>query len=68
MSEWQPIETAPKNGEEILVWQHGFAYMLAHWDLEAKCWARYYMNDEPGLLHPSYWQRLSPPPQKQPNE
>ncbi len=30
-NEWQPIETAPKDGAEILVWGKGEGVVVAHW-------------------------------------
>lgn len=31
VSQWQPIDTAPKNGRTILVWMHNQA-LVAYWD------------------------------------
>lgn len=33
MSQWQPIETAPKDGRRLLVWD-GDDWNVAHWDAE----------------------------------
>lgn len=32
MSEWRSIDTAPKDGTRILVWEHGERMDVAHFD------------------------------------
>lgn len=33
-NEWQPIETAPRDGSEILIWSHAFSgtVVIVRWD------------------------------------
>lgn len=63
---WQPIETAPKDGTLILVYYLGWdedaimTYDLAHYDNE---WVD--RNDDPLPDKPSYWMPL--PPLKSPD-
>ena len=38
MSEWQPIETAPKDGTDIDLWLHGFRVADCYWDKVAGEW------------------------------
>ncbi len=59
-SEWQPIETAPKDGTYLLLWwphwyaQAGVGYFEhGHWHAE------YALSDEVG---PTHWMRLPAPP------
>lgn len=66
MSEWLPIESAPKDGTQILG--------LRGNDARAVFWGEYYvgcwmtgrtlptMNGEPETFNPTHWQPLPPPP------
>jgi hypothetical protein len=62
MSEWQKIETAPKDGRSILIWQSRTArpWKVARWDLT---WQRWLFggkaNAQPQISH---WQPLPDPP------
>ena len=60
MSEWQPIETAPRDGTEILLWEDG--YILGSWVEEYG-----YFADPDGHLwknrQPTHWMPLPAPPQ-----
>jgi hypothetical protein len=65
VSEWQPIETAPKDGTRILIFGarecYGGDYIsLAYWD---HWWRGDY--DEPVYVdEPTHWMPLPPPPQQ----
>ncbi len=69
MSEWQPIETAPKDGTEILVFIDGNIFQ-AHQD-EQLDWCMPFAkahgcgccgwNDD----KPTHWMPLPPPPKEQ---
>ena len=71
MSEWQPIETAPKDGTPIIVARHmpswGWVRGWATW--ESVCgisgWlSRGFFNPpgELGLAHPTHWMPLPEQP------
>ncbi len=63
--QWQPIETAPKDGEEIwafngeqarMFWLEGDGYAL--W-----CWADPLLSEcDPSPEPPTHWMPLPPPP------
>lgn len=38
MSEWLPIDTAPKDGTKIDVWQRDLRYTNAFWSGTEECW------------------------------
>ncbi len=57
MNDWQPIETAPKDGTEILTWDGNEHQIL--WWLDAVGW----VGDDDFLDKlPTYWQPLPEPP------
>ena len=62
MSEWQPIETAPKDGTPILTayYDDGKNYRVAPswWNKHLPCWYGY------GRIQPSYWMPLPAPPKE----
>ncbi len=63
MSEWQPIETAPRDGERVLVaWKvtSGFEIHVGYWSGD---WREAYAHailDE--LESPTQWMPISQPP------
>lgn len=62
MTEWNPIETAPKDGQRLLVWSEWFGTtMIAFWqDFGGyKCW-----EGENGhrKLKPTHWMPLPKAP------
>ncbi len=56
MSNWQPIETAPKDGSEVLGWCEGHVFHLIAWD--GKKW----LADDGFRCVPSHWQPLPKAP------
>ena len=56
MTEWQPIETAPRDGRELLlISMPGKAYGIGSY--RAEIWW-----DWPWSMPPSHWLPLPPPP------
>ena len=71
MSEWQPIDTAPKDGEDILVYSYP-DIVSAHWETDVgddgePYWAlddghtRYYALRR-HMHEPTHWMPLPTPP------
>lgn len=61
MSEWQPIETAPKN--ECVLLNVGGKIVVGHWKLSWGRWQAEYCHDDHGSLpQPSHWMPLPKPP------
>lgn len=69
MSEWQPIETAPKDGTSILVWRRN-QVLVAHWDIDkyAKTprpyWGAFDVWNKTSnrLTPPTHWMPMPRPP------
>lgn len=59
MSDWQPIETAPRDRGEILVWQRyddgSTQATFARWHKDHWC------SGEIGIVQPTHWIDLLPP-------
>lgn len=65
--EWQPIETAPKDGTQYLAW-NGLSYMvlnqpdesfsIGEWELVDGEWVGHHVGH-----HPTHWQQLRTPPE-----
>lgn len=76
MSEWQPIETAPRDGTEILTltrWPAGDYARVLCWDdgidLETGGVATGWLDPDSGYIgsfDPSYWMPLPKPPEPSP--
>lgn len=71
MTEWQPIETAPKDGTKVLLWEAGHApYVGSRDDQDDEWWTdEDWANDAarcfPPRCNPSHWMPLPPPPTNQ---
>jgi hypothetical protein len=63
MSEWQPIETAPRDGTRILVSDADGFMIVAFWFADG--WDD--GDFRSGLTWPQYWMPLPPPPMEQSN-
>lgn len=62
MSEWQPIETAPKDGSYVLVWAES-GHEFARWFRAGECWIRAEdMQNLWGEDAPTHWMPLPAPP------
>lgn len=61
---WQPIETAPKDGTPIDIWCAGFRYCNAYWGRAEKHW----LTEDGDLIydiyfeHPTHWMPEPDPP------
>jgi len=59
----QPIETAPKDGTEILVWVNGaIAWEFAFWDEGAWCGAHHSSTHGNELYNVTHWLPMPPRP------
>jgi hypothetical protein len=64
MTDWQPIETAKKDGTHILAWAPLSGPFEAYWpfpDYQTGDYWRDYWNDR--YCRPTYWQPLHPVPE-----
>ena len=61
MSEWQPIETAPK--DELLLGYADGMMRLVMW--EGGAWVQVGATIEEGWFEPTHWMPLPEPPQKE---
>ena len=71
MTEWQPIETAPKDGTDILLWlgepfnQTRLAGFCRHWGTWVEEEPNDFLNEEIfgiGCNVPTHWMPLPEPP------
>lgn len=72
MSEWQPIETAPKDGSAILIWQpdrskywglgnfDDLRYAIGYWRVADKIGS--WGNRNSAVVNPTHWMPLPAPP------
>jgi hypothetical protein len=63
MIDWQPIETAPRDGTPLLLWLPApfSGPAIGHWDQSLICWVDDYRNHETDELLPTHGASLTPP-------
>lgn len=64
MSDWQPIETAPRNHFPVLVWSVQYGCAVAFLDIVWQWFPA--LGDEPLPSPPTHWQPLPAPPSAAP--
>lgn len=69
MSEWQPIETAPKDGSPVLLGSEGGGWVeQGYYEADTPSRGGWYMTNThwtdatDGEIHPSAWMPLPSPP------
>jgi hypothetical protein len=69
MGEWQPIKTAPKDGESVLLATFDvddYLPVVAFWDTSEGCDGGWFLYPTEGmhevLYPPTHWMPLPPPP------
>lgn len=69
-NEWQPIETAPKNGAKMVLYdpqwsETGEQYEIGWWGKRAATgtegWTNHIADEYGYVINPSHWQPLEPP-------
>jgi hypothetical protein len=59
MSEWKPIETAPRDGSDVLIWCYTGEIGIAHFDYATFAW----WHNLCEYPDPTHWMPLPPPPE-----
>lgn len=61
--EWEPIETAPKDGSQVPVWNpdnyYGCWPFMGEWDVRSQTW-RIHIDGQ--IIYPTHWLRIPEPP------
>ena len=60
--EWQPIESAPKDGTWILTWTRDITNMEGPW-LVVRWNGKEWVDAVAGFYEPTHWQPLPAPPE-----
>ena len=60
--QWQPIETAPRGGTEILLFGHGRTTQAGRYEDGWKKWVTW---DASEFIHPTHWKSITPPEDEQ---
>jgi hypothetical protein len=70
MTEWQPIETAPKDGTAILIWPANASFYgdeatsyVVRWHDWKEAWIEA-SGEEYAAFYPTHWMPLPAPPKK----
>ncbi len=58
---WQPIETAPKDGTEVLVWD-GYGVKIAWWEPYRRTTGGVWFYDGDNYTWPTHWMPLPEEP------
>lgn len=69
MSDWQPIETAPKDGTDFLAWLMGNTHMVIYFDASIDSLYPWRATDSNSCYHvdaPTHWMPLPEPPSTEP--
>ena len=63
---WKPIETAPKDGTLVLVWDSTDYAYTAYYSRSRRTWVNEQRSDlpeyGPKYWHPTHWMPIPPPP------
>jgi hypothetical protein len=60
---WQPIETAPTDGSEIVAWEPQGGAWIVRWSARLGWRIKAVTGDPIVTIYPSGWMRLPEPPQ-----
>lgn len=63
-SDWQPIETAPKDGRRLWLYEPSYGYE-GWWHTDFPRGEAYWMDDADSEPQPTHWRALPAPPQVQ---
>lgn len=71
MTDWRPIETAPKDGTRILSWsvgttKHFAGYAVVAWSTRDCVWFLDDDGDRGDVIGLTHWHPLPPPPRDAP--
>lgn len=63
--EWQPIETAPKDGSHILAWRDSGVHLM-RWREQVQRWDEWHVGIKHLTIQPTHWMPLPAPPDHAP--
>lgn len=66
MTDWQPIETAPLDGTQIMLWSSVNGAIIAQWSPRPAFWDTGFASEMDGdpieVIDPTHWMPLPKPP------